>query len=89
MPRHSIVSAQRGKRGNTNDLSGMLTHREQQVAALVCDGFTNKMIARKLDVVEGTVKAHLHAIYGKLGVQSRIELLDALAGSSPIGAARL
>jgi two-component system nitrate/nitrite response regulator NarL len=56
----------------------MLTDRQHEVAALVCDGLSNKMIARKLGVSEGTVKGHLHAIYEKLDVLSRIELMIAL-----------
>jgi DNA-binding NarL/FixJ family response regulator len=75
MPRNSIVSAKDAALGHP---SAALSEREQQVATLVCEGLSNKLIARKLDVVEGTIKAHLHAIYRKLGVQSRIELLDAL-----------
>jgi DNA-binding NarL/FixJ family response regulator len=53
----------------------MLTNRQQEVATLVCDGLSNKMIARKLGVSEGTVKVHLHAIYRKLGVLSRTDLM--------------
>jgi DNA-binding NarL/FixJ family response regulator len=56
-----------------------LSRRQQQVVSLVCDGLTNKMIAGKLGVNEGTVKSHLHAIYDKLGVQSRIALMVASA----------
>jgi two-component system nitrate/nitrite response regulator NarP len=55
-----------------------LTAREQQVVTLVCDGLSNKEIADKLDVTEGTIKVHLHAIYEKLSVRSRIELMIAL-----------
>jgi two-component system nitrate/nitrite response regulator NarL len=57
----------------------MLTNREQQVAALVCDGLSNKMIARKLGVTEGTVKIHVHMIYRKLGILSRAQLIIASA----------
>ena len=56
-----------------------LTKRRQQVATLVCDGLSNKAIAEKLGVSEGTIKIHLHAIYESLGVRSRIELMIALA----------
>jgi len=51
-----------------------LTERQQQVAALVCGGFSNKAIARKLGVSEGTVKVHLHAIFYKLHLRSRREI---------------
>jgi two-component system nitrate/nitrite response regulator NarL len=75
MRRHSIAP---GKQEIVGHPPATLSAREQQVATLVCEGFSNKLIARKLDVVEGTIKAHLHAIYRKLGVRSRIELLDSL-----------
>ena len=48
-----------------------LTSREQEVATLVAKGLSNKEIARHLDVAEGTVKIHLHNIYGKLAVKNR------------------
>jgi DNA-binding NarL/FixJ family response regulator len=56
-----------------------LSARHKQVVALVCRGLTNKMIAEKLGVSEGTVKGHLHAIYGKLGILSRYQLIMVLA----------
>jgi two-component system, NarL family, nitrate/nitrite response regulator NarL len=56
-----------------------LSHREQQVVTLVCDGLSNKEIAGRLGVTEGTVKIHLHSIFEQLGVRSRIELMIALA----------
>jgi two-component system, NarL family, nitrate/nitrite response regulator NarL len=51
--------------------STQLTKRERQIADLVRQGLSSKLIARKLNVTEGTIKSHLHAIYIKLGVQSR------------------
>jgi two-component system, NarL family, nitrate/nitrite response regulator NarL len=57
-----------------------LRARQQEVIALICDGLSNREIADKLGVTEGTVKIHLHAIYQKLGVRSRIELMIALSG---------
>jgi two-component system, NarL family, nitrate/nitrite response regulator NarL len=56
-----------------------LSDREQQVIALVCNGLSNREIAEKLGVSEGTIKCHLHAIYEQLDVRSRIELMIALA----------
>ena len=51
-----------------------LTDRERQIVWLVCPGHTNKVIARKLQVREGTIKSHLHAIYLKLGIKNRADL---------------
>jgi two-component system nitrate/nitrite response regulator NarL len=61
------------ERGNVR-LSA-LTNREQQVAALVCSGYSNKLIAHSLNLTEGTVKIHLHAIFRKLDVGSRAALI--------------
>jgi two-component system nitrate/nitrite response regulator NarL len=49
----------------------MLTPRERQLVVLLCRGHANGQIARHLGVSEGTVKVHLHNIYGKLGVANR------------------
>jgi two-component system, NarL family, nitrate/nitrite response regulator NarL len=61
-----------------------LSHREQQVITLLCGGLSNKEIAGKLGVTEGTVKIHLHKIYERLGVRSRVELMIALADRSKL-----
>ena len=50
-----------------------LTPRELQVLRLVAQGLPNKAIAQRLDISEHTVKFHVNAILGKLGVQSRTE----------------
>ena len=51
-----------------------LTHREQQIAALVRSGGSNKQIARALAISERTVKAHLTEIFRKLGTADRLKL---------------
>jgi two-component system nitrate/nitrite response regulator NarL len=61
-----------------------LSGRQQEVIALVCDGLSNGEIAKKLRVAEGTIKIHLHAIFEKLGVRSRMELMIALADQSKL-----
>jgi len=63
----------------TRSLLAALSEREQQVAALVCEGHSNRVIAEKLNVSEGTVKGHLHRIFYKLRIQSRLALIDAFA----------
>jgi DNA-binding NarL/FixJ family response regulator len=60
--------------------SNHLTGREAQVVAHVRQGFTNKEIARRLGIQEDTVKKHLQAVFGKLGVRRRA--LVALRGAS-------
>ena len=56
-----------------------LTPREGEVLGLLTGGNTNREIAKKLHVTEGTVKAHLSSLYRKLGVSNRTEA--ALLGS--------
>jgi DNA-binding NarL/FixJ family response regulator len=51
-----------------------LTQREQEVAALACQGLSNADIAGKLVVSVRTVESHLYSAYGKLGVSDRAEL---------------
>jgi DNA-binding NarL/FixJ family response regulator len=51
-----------------------LTTRERQIVRVVAEGLTNKEIARRLRLAEGTVKVHLHRIYGKLGIGNRTAL---------------
>jgi len=50
-----------------------LTPRELQVLRLLAEGLPNKAIAQRLDISEHTVKFHVNAILGKLGVGSRTE----------------
>jgi two-component system nitrate/nitrite response regulator NarL len=51
-----------------------LTTREHQIVRVVAEGLTNKEIARRLRLAEGTVKVHLHRIYRKLGIANRTAL---------------
>jgi LuxR family maltose regulon positive regulatory protein len=50
-----------------------LTEREVEVLRLMAAGLSNREIADELVLAMGTVKAHLHNIYGKLGVRGRVE----------------
>ncbi len=52
-----------------------LTRRESEIAGLVTKGYGNKDIAKKLLITERTVKAYLTAIFKKLGIRSRYELI--------------
>jgi DNA-binding NarL/FixJ family response regulator len=50
-----------------------LTPRELEVLRLMAEGLPNKTIAHRLGISEHTVKFHVNAILGKLGVASRTE----------------
>jgi DNA-binding NarL/FixJ family response regulator len=62
-----------------------LSGRELQVVRAVAAGLRNRVIAEQLGIAEGTVKLHLHNIYEKLGLDSRLELM-LLATRAGIGA---
>lgn len=65
--RVSAVSAKGGTRRALSD-------RERTLIRLVREGLKNREIAERLNTTEGTVKAYLHAVFDKVGVESRTEL---------------
>jgi DNA-binding NarL/FixJ family response regulator len=50
-----------------------LTEREREVLALVAGGLPNKQIAIRMEITEGTVKAHLTSAYQRIGVADRTQ----------------
>jgi len=60
-----------------------LTLREREVVELVLRGLSNSTIGHELSLSERTVEAHVAAAYRKLGVRSRGELANVMAGKSP------
>ena len=62
------------RRSKSQILTQLLTVRERQVVLLIADGLSNKEVARRLQLSEGTVKIHLHNIYQKLQVNNRTAL---------------
>ena len=50
-----------------------LTGREREVLELVAEGLPNKLIARRLEISEKTVKAHLTRVYDRIGVTDRTQ----------------
>ncbi|MBF7729745.1 response regulator transcription factor ErdR [Pseudomonas sp. N040] len=63
-----------------------LTPQQFRVLTMVCDGLLNKQIAWELAVSEATIKAHVTAIFRKLGVRTRTQaamLLQQLENVAP------
>lgn len=50
-----------------------LTAREREILELIAQGLSNKLIARELDISDGTVKVHVKHLLKKLGLRSRVE----------------
>jgi DNA-binding CsgD family transcriptional regulator len=59
-----------------------LSPRESQIARLIADGATNRLIASVLDISLWTVSTHIRRIFAKLGVNSRAEMVAQLFGAS-------
>jgi DNA-binding NarL/FixJ family response regulator len=58
-----------------SDIARILTPREIEVARLTAEGHSNKVVAERLSITEGTAKLHLHHVYEKLGVDGRMALV--------------
>jgi DNA-binding CsgD family transcriptional regulator len=54
-----------------------LTPRQREVLVLLCQGLSNKMICRRLDIAPGTVKIHTAVILREFGVSSRLQVVVA------------
>jgi two-component system, NarL family, nitrate/nitrite response regulator NarL len=52
-----------------------LSGREREVLDLLAEGCSNRVIARRLQLSEATVKGHVSNLLGKLGASSRLEAL--------------
>jgi DNA-binding CsgD family transcriptional regulator len=55
-----------------------LTDAERRVAYLIADGYTDRSAAKSLGISVNTVSTHIRSAYTKLGVQSRVQLTNAL-----------
>ncbi len=55
-----------------------LSPREIEITTLICDGFSNEMIARRLFISEHTVKNHIKNIFKKFNINKRLQLVNQL-----------
>jgi DNA-binding CsgD family transcriptional regulator len=51
-----------------------LSKAEQRVAGLIASGYSNRSVAAELVLAQSTIATHARSIYGKLGVNSRVQL---------------
>ncbi|EDT7432652.1 helix-turn-helix transcriptional regulator [Salmonella enterica subsp. enterica] len=65
-----------------NELASILTAKEREIVGMVCEGASNKLIARQLNISLSTVKTHLRNIFAKTEVTNRTELVSRTRMSS-------
>ena len=68
-------AAQQAGRRTAQSGAPSLSDKQRAVFRLLLQGKANKVIARELDIAEGTVKAHLWAVYQALGVNTRSQAM--------------
>lgn len=68
-----LAQALRGEAKSVVHDAGPLTERERDILACVAAGMSNKLIARELNITEGTVKVHVKNLLKKLNFRSRVE----------------
>ncbi len=56
-----------------DNIAPHLSPREQSILHCLIEGYSNKCIARKIDIAEATVKVHVKAILRKIRVQNRTQ----------------
>ncbi|OZI70763.1 response regulator transcription factor [Bordetella genomosp. 12] len=79
-----LLQASDGRtRAATDWGSGLLTEREATVARHASGGQSNAQIAAQLGITERTVKAHLSAVFEKVGVADRLQLALLVHGVRP------
>jgi DNA-binding NarL/FixJ family response regulator len=64
--------------------SADLSKREQEVAALIAQGLSNKQIAKRLHISQATVKDHVHRILTKTDLPNRTAIAVAMQSPSSI-----
>ncbi|WP_028109689.1 response regulator [Ferrimonas futtsuensis] len=69
-----LQSYLQGSGGEDDSWWQELTPREQEIARLIAEGMSNKLLAEKLFISEGTVKVHVKNLLRKTDCRSRVEL---------------
>ncbi len=71
---HVLVKVLRNELIDDEPSFDALTKREKEVVCQISSGHSNKVIARKLGISDGTVKLHVKSILKKLSLNSRVEV---------------
>jgi predicted ATPase/DNA-binding CsgD family transcriptional regulator len=90
MSREEAIAYALGKKRQTEHVGParkrgtmLLGRREQEVAALVAEGLSNKEIASRLFLSERTVESHVSHILNRLGLSSRVQIASWVAREAP------
>ncbi len=68
-----LATAIRSPNNKSSGKIDALTQRELEILKLIAKGLSNKLIARELDISDGTVKVHVKHLLKKLHLRSRVE----------------
>ena len=68
--------------GRSPEARDRLTAQELQIGKLAAEGLSNREIGERLFLSHRTIGSHLYRIFPKLGISSRSQLRDALAGAA-------
>lgn len=74
--RRVVVSVPREAFARSQPPENVLSRREQEVLTLVAQAMSNRQVAAKLAITEGTVKRHLRNVFRKLDAVSRIDAVN-------------
>jgi two-component system nitrate/nitrite response regulator NarL len=73
LPR-TLMMQERLRLSQVAAMNATLTAREREIVRIAAEGLSNKSIAARLGISEGTTKLHLHHVYSKTGTRSRSAL---------------
>lgn len=68
-----LASALQSKPASSQPDLTLLTPRELEILQLIAEGLSNKLVARRLNISDGTVKVHVKNLLKKLNLHSRLE----------------
>jgi len=75
-----IAMSREGEEKQTDLSQYKVTERETEVIECICNGMTNKEIAKKLNISVNTVNNHVANIFEKMNINSRVDLLRKVKG---------